>query len=84
MLLLVTKEGDKLFLKFHAPPVTVTDSKKTSTDKPWAPVLSLDGLSVREKASDKMAFFLFTATSAGAQMYELAASSAKEQKEWIK
>ncbi|OQV21770.1 Rho guanine nucleotide exchange factor 12 [Hypsibius exemplaris] len=88
MLLLVTKQDDKLVLKYHASPVTVVDSSKKPTEKPWGPILSLDGLSVRDVATDPRAFFLFQCTSsgfsAGPQMYEMVANSDKEQKLWKK
>ena len=85
ILLLVTKQEDKLLLKFHTPPVAGINENKRSdsfTTRSWAPVLSLDGLAVRDVATDAKAFFLFLSTDNGAQMYELVANSISEQKQW--
>ncbi|GAV04772.1 hypothetical protein RvY_14998 [Ramazzottius varieornatus] len=85
ILLLVTKQDDKLLLKFHTPPVAGINENKRSesfTSRSWAPVLTLDGLSVRDVATDPKAFFLFLSTDNGAQMYELVANSTTEKNLW--
>lgn len=99
ILVLVTKQDDKLILKFHSPPVpaNVTDKRpvhgnlsdkrtgESFSGKHWPPVLNLDGLFVKDVATDPRAFFLFTnATETGAQMYEMVANSSSEQKQWTR
>lgn len=62
LILLVTKQDDKLVLKFHASPVlTNFNDKKTDENlKYWAPVLKLEKLYIKDVATDRCAFFLFT------------------------
>ena len=86
MLLLVTKQDERLVLKYHAPPLTTEKDSKKANEKIWGPILSLDGLSVRDVATDPRAFFLFLISSSGAdpQMYEMVANTDKEQKLWKK
>ncbi|XP_055346596.1 rho guanine nucleotide exchange factor 11-like [Paramacrobiotus metropolitanus] len=86
MLLLVTKQDDKLILKFHSPLLNVTDKKtgESFSGKYWAPVLSLEGLFVKDNATNPLSFYLISNTTDGAQMYEMIANTANEQKQWIK
>ncbi|KAH8321923.1 hypothetical protein KR067_009816, partial [Drosophila pandora] len=76
MIVLLTKQDDKYFLKNLHTPLSVNN-------KPVSPIMSIDAETlVRQEAADKNSFFLIKTKSS--QMLELRAPSSSECKTWFK
>ncbi|XP_016988743.1 uncharacterized protein LOC108051233 isoform X2 [Drosophila rhopaloa] len=76
MIVLLTKQDDKYYLKNLHTPLSVNN-------KPVSPIMSIDAETlVRQEAADKNSFFLIKTKSS--QMLELRAPSSSECKTWFK
>ncbi|XP_055330885.1 rho guanine nucleotide exchange factor 11-like isoform X2 [Paramacrobiotus metropolitanus] len=90
-LVLITKQDDKLALKFHSNPTltgSALDKRSSASDSSryWSPIINLENILIRDVATDKCAFLMFGAGEFVKvdQMYELVAPTANEQIKWKK
>ena len=93
-LLILTRQDEKLMLKFHHNPINNAGGDKRpggsggqsdAASRYWTPVLSLEQLTVKDVAHDPRALFLYwPGSTGGPQMYEIIAATANEQKIWVK
>uniref|UniRef100_A0AC35U4T6 Phorbol-ester/DAG-type domain-containing protein n=1 Tax=Rhabditophanes sp. KR3021 TaxID=114890 RepID=A0AC35U4T6_9BILA len=67
-------DGNKLYLKSHEP----------SKEVRLVPIMYLNSLMIREKASDKKAFFALYRTNDSQQMFDVVAPTVTELKTWFK
>merc|ERR1719483_638101 len=81
--MLLQKQGDKYFLKFHSSASSKEDSRDVKRQF-HSPIIKFSTMLVRPVATDKRAFYVINTTNTGPQIYELLASSWTERNKWIK
>ncbi|XP_030833965.1 interaptin isoform X2 [Strongylocentrotus purpuratus] len=79
LIVLLSKQDDKLVLKLHS-----TTNQAREELKTHSPIIKLSTVLCRPVATNKKAFFLVsTSSAAGPQIYELCTNSSQERQSWM-